>query len=110
MIAMLSNIVIADKVLTPRSTKDNVKILINYVLPEYIYQSRDELFVDFFSTFYEYILSTKIGKEHLERNNIYSKETALSICKYWIEDDPMKLPLGQKDRRYQGADEDPREL
>ena len=72
--------------------RNNIDITINLVLPNYIYNNKDELFYDFFGYFYNYIINTKNGLKHLKKYNINSVDDLYRICKTWDDDSSMGLP------------------
>ena len=76
------------------STNSNINITINYVLPNYIYNSKDDLFNDFFSSLYNFIINEY--PDAIPRMNsygVYTLDDALRICKEWNYNDGTGLPL-----------------
>ena len=72
-----------------------IEITIKYQLPEYIYDSKEDLFKDFITYLYDYIYNFHHDKgiPHLQSLGINSAEDAIRICKDWNENDGTGLPL-----------------
>ena len=72
-----------------------IDITIDYVLPEYIYNSKDDLYIDFYSYLYQYIINEhgENGIATLNLCGMTSLEDALRICKEWDDNDATGLPL-----------------
>lgn len=71
---------------------DSINISVNFVLPDYIYNSKDEIFNDFFAEFYNYILSKDGGAYYLQKNNINSLDDLYKMCKSWDDKSSTGLP------------------
>ncbi|MCM1259778.1 MAG: InlB B-repeat-containing protein [Prevotella sp.] len=56
---------------------------IEYVIGENIFTSKQQLFISFFSDFYDYIVNYRHASGQLERNNVRSLEDFLSIAGAW---------------------------
>ena len=73
-------------------TNKTIQLNINYVLPEYIYNSKDELFNDFFFDFYNYISAKPSGPSHLKSYNIKNVDDLYNICKYFDKKNATGFP------------------
>lgn len=71
---------------------ENINLTINFILPNYIYINKDELFYDFFNEFYNYIINKDGGTNHLLHNNINSVDDLYKICKTWDKKSATGLP------------------
>ena len=79
---------------TPTNTT-NIKISINYVFPDFIYNSKNELYNDFFSYLYQYVITnhSETATTHLNECGMYNLDDVLRICKEWDDNDGTGLPL-----------------
>ena len=61
------------------------KLYINYILPDFIYQNKYDLYNDFFTELYEYVINehSPYGQTHLHKFNIDSLSDALNVCGKW---------------------------
>ena len=78
----------------PISTNNDIDLTINFIIPDYIYNSKDDLFNDFFSSFYNFIITEYPNDiPHLNSYGVYTLDDALRICKEWTYGDGTGLPL-----------------
>ena len=82
-----------DKVSISSDLPDNVNLTINFVLPDYIYLNKEDLFNDFFYEFYSYIVSKKDGAQHLSSYNIKNVDDLYAICKNWDNKSGVGFPI-----------------
>lgn len=66
---------------------------IQFVFPKYIYDSKDDLFHDFFSEFYNYIKNRPGGQSYLKYYNINNVDDVYKICKTWDKKSEVGMPL-----------------
>ena len=71
----------------------NIDLNIHFVLPKYIYNSKDDLFYDFFIEFYNFVINIPGGQSHLKTCNIKSVGDVYTACKSWDKNSGVGLPV-----------------
>ena len=79
------------------STTHTSTIQINYILPEYIYESKDQIYTAFFTELYNYTINydknNKNGANTLKKYKIENLEQCLEECLVWDSNTGVGLPV-----------------
>lgn len=82
----------SSNILNGDTPKQEINLTINYVLPDYIYNSKDELFYDFFLDFYEYICLSPGGSNRLKNYGIENINDFYNICSNFYKSSATGFP------------------
>ena len=97
LVLIISNILVSCNKFTNShvdvDSNKKIELTINYILPNYVYNNKDELFNDFYLDFYNYINTCSGGSAHLKRYDIESVDDLYDICRGFDKKSATGFPL-----------------